>query len=84
MDITKKDGKYTLNALTVNGVELDRNKTYSLIIYGDRDWYMTEVMDKIGITSVDTSGLKAEGYLIECLVNQARQLDAPSKYITLR
>ena len=84
MDITKKDGKYLLNALTVNGSELDRNKKYSLIIYGDRDWYMTEVMDKIGITNVDTSGLKAEGYLIECLVNQARQLEAPSNYITLR
>ncbi|MDY4067123.1 extracellular solute-binding protein [Bullifex sp.] len=84
MDITKKDGKYTLNALTVNGIELDKDKKYSLIIYGDRDWYMTEVMNKIGITSVDTNGPKAEEYLTECLVNQARQLEASSKYITLR
>ena len=84
MDITKKDGGYTLNALTIEGKELDRNATYSFLIYGARDWDMSEVLAKTGISEVDTTGPKAEDYLTQCLVEQGGQLEAPTDYIILR
>lgn len=84
MDITKTDSGYTLNALTMSGKELDRSATYSFLIYGDRDWYMSEVMEQMGVTEVDTTGPKAEQYLMQCLVEQGGQLEAPTDYIILR
>ena len=84
MDMTKTDTGYTLNALTMEGKELDRNKAYSFLIYGDRDWYMTEVMEQMGVSEVDTTGPKAEQYLMQCLVEQGSQLEAPTDYITRR
>ena len=84
MDITKTDSGYTLNALTMEGKELDRSATYSFLIYGDRDWYMSTVMEEMGVSEVDTTGPKAEGYLMQCLVEQGGQLEAPTDYIILR
>ena len=84
MDITKDDNGYTLNVLTVDGKELDRSKTYSFLIYGERDWYMSEVMEQIGISEVDMSGPKAENYLMQRLVDEGEQLEAPTDYIILR
>ena len=84
MDITKTEDGYTLNALTMDGKELDREKTYSFLIYGERDWYMSEVMAKMGVSEVDTTGPKTEQYLMQCLVEQGGQLEAPTDYITLR
>ena len=84
MDITKTEDGYTLNALTMDGKELDREKTYSFLIYGERDWYMSEVMEKMGVSEVDTTGPKTEQYLMQCLVEQGGQLEAPTDYITLR
>ena len=84
MDITKKDGGYTLNALTIDGKELDRSATYSFLIYGDRDWYMSDVMEKMGVTEVNIEGPKAEEYLTQRLVEQGEQLEEPTDYITLR
>ena len=84
MDITKTDSGYTLNALTIDGKEMDRSASYSFLIYGERDWYMTEVMKQLGISEVDTTGPKAEGYLMQRLVEEGGQLEAPTDYITLR
>ena len=84
MDITKTEDGYTLNALTMDGKELDREKTYSFLIYGERDWYMPEVMEKMGVSEVDTTGPKTEQYLMQCLVEQGGQLEAPTDYIILR
>ena len=84
MDITKDDGGYTLNALTMNGRELDRSASYSFLIYGDRDWYMSKIMEEMGISKVDTTGPKAEEYLMQRIVEQGGQLEAPSDYIILR
>ena len=84
MDITKTDDGYTLNALTMEGKELDRSAVYSFLIYGDRDWYMTDVMEQMGVTEVDSTGPKAEGYLMQRLVEEGGQLEAPTDYITLR
>ena len=68
----------------MEGKELDRNKTYSFLIFGDRDWYMSTVMEQMGVSEVDTTGPKAEQYLMQCLVEQGTQLEAPTDYITLR
>ena len=84
MDITKNDDGYTLNALTMDGSELDRSATYSFLIYGDRDWYMSDVMEQMGVSEVDSTGPKAEGYLTQRLVEQGEQLEEPTDYITLR
>lgn len=84
MDITKEGNSYTLNALTVDGKELDKEKTYTFLIYGDRDWYMSKVMDEMGIDEVDNSGLKIEGYLYKCLVEDGEQLSEPTDYIIIR
>ena len=45
---------------------------------------MSEVMEKMGVLEVDTTGPKAEQYLTQCLVEQGGQLEAPTDYITLR
>ena len=84
MEITKTDSGYTLNALTIDGKELDRSATYSFLIYGDRDWYMSDVMEQMGVSEVDTTGLKAEGYLLQRLVEEGEQLEPPTDYITFR
>ena len=83
MDIARTDGGYRLNALTIDGQELDRSKTYSFLIYGERDWYMEKVMEVMGVAQVDSSGLKAEACLVRRLVEEGRQLEAPTDYITL-
>ena len=84
MDITKTEDGYTLNALTMDGKELDRNKTYSFLIYGERDWYMSEVMEEMGVSEVDSTGPKAEDYLTQRLVEQGGQLEPPTDYMILR
>ncbi|MBP9001789.1 MAG: extracellular solute-binding protein [Lachnospiraceae bacterium] len=84
MDITKSENGYTLNGLTIDGEDLDREANYSFLIYGDRDWYMSEIMKIIGETEVDSTGLKAEEYLNVRLVEEGGQLEAPTDYIIIR
>ena len=45
---------------------------------------MSTVMEEMDVSEVDTTGPKADGYLTQCLVEQGRQLEAPSDYIILR
>ena len=84
MDISRTDGGYKLNALTIDGKELDRSATYSFLIYGERDWYMSKVMEEMGVSEVDTTGPKAEHCLVQRLVEEGGRLEAPTDYITLR
>lgn len=84
MDITKTESGYSLNALTKDGKELDRNTTYSVIIYGDRDWYIPAVKDTVGIEKLDIDVPKASEILFKRLVEDGGQLDKPNDYITLR
>ena len=84
MDITKTDSGYTLNALTIDGKELDRKKTYSFMAYGDVNWYLNLVTEKLGISEVDTTGPRMPEYLTQRLVEEGGQLEAPTDYIILR
>ena len=45
---------------------------------------MSEVMEQMGVSEVDTTGPKAEQYLTQCLVEQGTQLEVPTDYIILR
>ena len=42
------------------------------------------IMQQMGISEVDTTGPKAEDYLMQRLVEEGGQLEAPTDYITLR
>ena len=84
IDITKTDNGYTLNALSIDGKELDRNKTYSFMAYGDVNWYLNLVTEKLGISEVDTTGPRMPEYLTQRLVEEGGQLEAPTDYIILR
>ena len=68
MDITKAEDGYTLNALTKDGKELDRNAVYSVIIFADLDWYMPSVKDAVGIEKLDTDVKKVQEFLMKRLV----------------
>lgn len=84
MDITKTESGYTLNDLTKDGKELDRNATYSVMICGDRDWYIPAIKDTVGIEKLDINVPKAISCLTKRLVEDGGQLEAPTDYITLR
>ena len=45
---------------------------------------MSDVMEQMGVSEVDSTGPKAEGYLTQRLVEQGEQLEEPTDYITLR
>lgn len=83
MDITKTEDGYTLNALTKDGKELDRNAVYSVIIFADLDWYMPSVKDTVGIEKLDTDVKKVQEFLMKRLVEDGGQLEEPTDYITL-
>ena len=83
MDITKTEDGYTLNALTKDGKELDRNAVYSVIIFADLDWYMPSAKDAVGIEKLDTDVKKVQEFLMKRLVEDGGQLEEPTDYITL-
>ena len=84
MDITKNENGYILNALTIDGEELDRDAVYTLLIYGDQDWYVTEAMEAIGCTEYDTGHVKCKEHIHKRLVEDGGQLEEPTDYITLK
>ncbi|MGN0302214.1 MAG: 5'-nucleotidase C-terminal domain-containing protein [Anaerotardibacter sp.] len=84
MDITKKDGAYTLNALTINGQPLDMEKTYKVMLVCDHDFYLTDVTEACGITdyTMDPKA-KAKDFIKTRLIEKGGQLEAPTDYIRL-
>ena len=45
---------------------------------------MSKVMEEMGVSEVDSTGLKAESCIVQRLVDEGGQLEAPTDYITLR
>ncbi|MGN1230351.1 MAG: 5'-nucleotidase C-terminal domain-containing protein, partial [Anaerotignum sp.] len=84
MDITKTDEGYTLNALTIDGKELDKNAEYSVIVYSDRDWYVPVAMEAIGCEDFNSDIPACHQYIYSRMVEKQGQLEAPTDYITLR
>ena len=83
MDITKTDGDYTLNALTVGGKDLDMEKEYSVLLCSDYDWYIVDAMKAIGCEDYEIDDVHFESYVLERLT-EGGQMEQPTDYITLR
>ena len=79
-DLTHKRGTATNSRRSGGLQEIDYTLSYSVELAG----VGFEVMKKMGISEVDTTGPKAEGYLMQRLVEEGGQLEAPTDYITLR
>ena len=85
MDITRTENGYTLNKLTKDGKDLDRNATYSAVIYSDRDWYIPVVQELVGfeVMPIETVPTAIE-LLKKRLIEKKGQLEEPTDYITIR
>ena len=83
MDITKTDGDYTLNALTVGGKDLDMEKEYSVLLCSDYDWYIVDAMKAIGCEDYEIDDVHFESYVLDRLT-AGGQMEKPTDYITLR
>lgn len=84
MDITKKHGEYTLNALTVNGEKLDKDKTYSILVCTDIDWVVPLLMESVGCSEYNREIPTCSEYIYKHIVEDGGQLDSPTDYITIR
>lgn len=84
MDIAKTESGYRLNALTKDGKELNPEATYSVMIFGDRDWYIPAIQETVGIEKLNIEVPKAVEILTKRLVEDGEQLEKPTDYITLR
>ena len=84
MDITKTDAGYTLNALTVEGKEMDPNAKYSVLVCSDYDWYAIDAMKAIECEDYESDDVHFEDYVLKRLTEDGGQLEEPTDYITLR
>ncbi|MCM1227961.1 MAG: ABC transporter substrate-binding protein [Clostridium sp.] len=80
MSVKKTDSGYELERLTVNGNELDKEKTYSAALLGNLALMMNDALKAAGITEYDESDDDYKRLLTERLID-GRQLSEPSKYI---
>ena len=84
MDVSRTDGGYALNALTVDGKELDPNANFSVLLCSDYDWYVVDAMKAVGCENYEINDVHFEAYVFKRLVDNGGQLEEPTDYITLR
>lgn len=84
MDISKTDSGYKLNALTVDGKELDMNAKYSVLVCSDYDWFSVEAMKAIGCEDYKNDDGHFEKYVLKRLAEDGGQLEEPTDYMTLK
>ena len=84
MDVSRTDGGYALNALTVDGKELDPNANFSVLICSDYDWYVVDALKAVGCEDYEIDDVHFEAYVLKRLVDNGGQLEEPTDYITLR
>lgn len=84
MDITRTDGGYALNALTIDGKELDPNAEYSVLVCSDYDWYVVDALEAAGCEDYENDDVHFEAYVLKRLAEDGGQLEEPTDYITLR
>lgn len=84
MDISKTESGYSLNAITAGGKKLDPNAEFSVLICGDYDWYVLDVMKTIGCKDYKIDKVHFEEYVFKRIIEDGGQLEKPSRYITLR
>ena len=84
MDMTRTDNGYTLNALTMDGKELDPSVKYSVLICSDYDWYVVNALKEIGCKDYENDDVHFEAYVFKRLIDNRGKLEEPTDYITLR
>ena len=84
MDIEKKDGGYTLKALTQNGRPLDRSKLYSVYMLSDGDYLIPTKLKALGVTEYELSRTRSNDWLARRLIEKGGRLEEPTRYLTLR
>lgn len=84
MDVSRTESGYQLNALTVNGKELDLNAKYSVLLCSDYDWYVVDAMQAIECEDYIINDVHFEEYVFKRLIDNGGQLESPTDYITLR
>lgn len=84
MDITKNDTGYTLNALTIEGKEIDPKAVYSVLVCSDYDWYAIDAMKAVGCEDYESDTVHFEEYVLKRLTEKGGQLEEPTDYIKLR
>ncbi len=53
MELTQGEEGYKLDALTMDGKELDREAVYSVFLLSDRDWIVSTALPAVGCESYD-------------------------------
>ena len=84
MDISKTDSGYKLNALTVDGKELDMDAKYSVLVCSDYDWFFIDAMKAVGCEDYKTDDGHFEKYVLKRLAEDGGQLEEPTDYMTLK
>lgn len=84
MDIARTESGYTLNALTVDGKELDADATYSVLVCSDYDWYVVDALKAAGCEDYESDDVHFESYVLKRLAEDGGQLEEPTDYITLQ
>ena len=84
MDIARTDDGYSLNELTINGEPLDKKATYSMTVYSDLEWYMSEIMKEIGCSDYKKDVPQSYEYVKQHIVDKGGQLEAPTDYINIK
>lgn len=84
MDIARSGNGYTLDKLTKDGKELDRDAVYSVLIYSDYDWHIPVLKEKVGFEVTNADMSKCVDVLKKRLVEDGGQLEEPTDYITIR
>ena len=84
MDITRTEGGYTLNALTIEGKKLEPDAEYSILLCSDYDWYVVDAMKMIGCDDYEIDDVHFEEYVFKRLIEDGGKLEAPTDYIKLQ
>ena len=85
MDITRTEDGYTLNKLTQDGKDLDRSAEYSVVIYSERDWYISTVQEQIGFEVMPIETIPRASELIKKrIIEDKGQFSEPTDYITIK
>lgn len=89
MTVTKKDGKYSLDGITIDGKAIDESKTYSLVVTMPDASAAKEIFKQAGLAD-DAYKANPDGFLTfpkalaEYFKDTSAQWVEPTDYITLK
>ena len=83
MQLLRGEDGYTLEGLTIDGKELDKQAVYSVFILSDRDWISYTVMKDVGCEDYNMDTDSCEQLLMKRLVEKGGKLETPQEYISI-